>query len=727
MAIQKNFVVKNGIEVNDNLIFADRTKNTVGIGTTTTPEKLQVNGGIGATSLVLTGVGTIPTLNSTSGSITNLYSVSGIVTSISGTGLTYTTGNFTIANARNANVVSGIVTNLAGTISTYTDAYSTVSHTSTLNASTAYVTTGVVTSISGSQLNYTDASITDLTGTNLNISGIASVGSLSIGSTQVLSSGQQLQNILSLDSTTTNTIGAAITTAPLTFANIIVAGISTLGTVKVASGIVTATSGVVTYYGDGQYLNLTSNPSRGIGVGTTGGVVGYAVTFLDLKGAGVSTTFYNSSVGIATIFFEGGGGGGGGAIGIGSTFPGTPLSVDLPPANGDLFFHINYGRTFIYYDELVLGVGSSAFWIDAAPFNQGLNATLAGVAFSMGTASNPSAYFEGYTNTGWFSPSPGQFGVVSVGNTILNVNPSGIRVTGIASATTFSGNFSGGTAVFADTTSGDLVRITQAGTGNALIVEDSTNPDASPFVITGIGSVGIQTNAPSANFDVFGGMKVSRQDTAFDGGEITFARASDNVNAWSLDVYGSNANTSFRITDVIQSQPRIQITPGGNVGFGSTATSRLHVFGDAIVTGIATFGTSSVTINGITDNIRVGSAVTVNTTGINVAGVVTATSFKGDGSQLTGLGGGGASITVLTTNTTLSKGNVYMLNASGLVLTLPASPSTGDAIDILNNISGIHTLARNGSTIMSLSEDMTFGEQGLKFKIWYTGSTWSLF
>jgi hypothetical protein len=33
-----------------------------------------------------------------------------------------------------------------------------------------------------------------------------------------------------------------------------VAGITSLGTVKIASGIVTAVSGVVTYYGDGQYL-----------------------------------------------------------------------------------------------------------------------------------------------------------------------------------------------------------------------------------------------------------------------------------------------------------------------------------------------------------------------------------------------------------------------------------------------------------------------------------------
>jgi hypothetical protein len=582
MSVQKNFVVKNGIEVNNNLIFADKNQNTVGIGTTITPEKLQVNGGIGGTSIVLTGVGTVPTLKSTNALISNGYINVGIVTSITGTGLTYTTGNLGTLNATNGNIVTGVVTTISGSTATYTDVYSTVSHTGTLNATNAYVTTGIVTSISGSQLTYTDANVTDLTSTQINNSGISSVGSLSIGSTQVISSSRQLQNIASLDATTTATIEAAIANSPNTFTNLVVTGISTLGGVQIASGIITASSGIVTYYGDGSKLTGTIS---GIGIATASGIIGYGATVLDFRGAGISTITVSS--GIATVNIEGGGGGGG-AIGIGSTFPGTPLSLDLPPLNGDLFFHINYGRTFIYYDEVQLGVGSTAVWIDAAPFNQGLNASLAGIAFSMGTATNPSAYFEGYPTTGWFSPSPGQFGVVSVGNTILNVNPSGIRVTGIASATTFSGNFSGGTAVFADTTSGNIVRITQAGTGNALIVEDQSNPDASPFVITGIGSVGIQTTAPTANLDVFGGMKISRQDSAFDGGEITFARASDNVNAWSLDVYGSNANTSFRITDVVQGQPRIQIGSGGNVGLGSTATSKFHVFGDAIITGIIT-------------------------------------------------------------------------------------------------------------------------------------------
>jgi hypothetical protein len=593
MAFQKNFVVKNGLEVNDNLIFADKSKNTVGVGTTTTPEKLQVNGGIGATSLVLSGVGTIPTLKSTDALVSNGYINVGVVTSITGTGLTYTTGNFGIVNASNVNAVSGVVTNLSGTISTFSNTYTSVLNSGTVLTPNLYAVSGVVTTISGSSLSYTN-----ITGSSLNVSGVSTVGSLSIGSTQVISSSRELQNISSLDATTTATIEAAIANAPNTFTDLKVTGISTLGTVRISSGIVTATSGIVTYYGDGRYLNLSSNAATGIGIGTTGGVVGYGITFLSLKGAGVSTTQYNSSAGIATIFFEGGGGSG--TIGIGTSFPSS-----LEANNGDLFFNINYGRTFVYYDEVVLGVGSSAFWIDAAPFNQGLNASLAGVAFSTGSASTPSAYFEGYSTTGWFSPAPGQFGVVSVGNTILTVNPNGVNITGvatasriftnngiivsgIATATGFAGTYSGNLAVFSGNSTDNIVRITQTGSGNALLVEDDANPDTTPFVITGIGSVGIGTNAPVNTLDVHGTIKLGRQDSALDGGEIVFARSTDNANAWALDVYGSTSTPSFRITDVSQSATRLNISPAGNIGLGSTGTSRLHVFGDAIVTGVVT-------------------------------------------------------------------------------------------------------------------------------------------
>jgi hypothetical protein len=46
------------------------------------------------------------------------------------------------------------------------------------------------------------------------------------------------------------------------------------------------------------------------------------------------------------------------------------------------------------------------------------------------------------------------------------------------------------------------LRITQAGTGNALLVEDSANPDSTPFVIKNDGKVGIGTSSPDNALDV---------------------------------------------------------------------------------------------------------------------------------------------------------------------------------------------------------------------------------
>ena len=54
-----------------------------------------------------------------------------------------------------------------------------------------------------------------------------------------------------------------------------------------------------------------------------------------------------------------------GIIGIGTEFPSSAL-------NGDLFYSAEYAKLFVYYDEDVLGIGTDAFWVDAAPFNVGV-------------------------------------------------------------------------------------------------------------------------------------------------------------------------------------------------------------------------------------------------------------------------------------------------------------------------------------------------------------------
>ena len=56
MAVNKNFVIKNGIEVADNLVFASSDLEKVGIGSTVPTDTLDVRGGIAATNFYAAGV-----------------------------------------------------------------------------------------------------------------------------------------------------------------------------------------------------------------------------------------------------------------------------------------------------------------------------------------------------------------------------------------------------------------------------------------------------------------------------------------------------------------------------------------------------------------------------------------------------------------------------------------------------------------------------------------------
>jgi hypothetical protein len=379
---------------------------------------------------------------------------------------------------------------------------------SALTASSGTFTTGSITDLSGTNINYTGVStLTNLTGTNLSYTGISTVANFTI---------------------TPSGVGATVGNA-----------------------------GIITYYGDGSYLDLSGNTSGGIGIGTTGGLVGYGITFLNLYGAGVSTAFYDGTVGIATIFFEGGGGGG--AIGIGSTFPGTPASTQPVPSNGDLFFHIDYGRTFIYYDEVILGVGSSAFWIDSSPFNVGvITALVGGVAFDDGTAITPSWYFYDDQTTGVFSPTNGELTFVSIGSSVLNINPDGIIVTGVTTSTK-------ATIGAATTFPEDLV----------------VQGDARVTGILTVGTTSIILDGASGNIDAPGTITAS----SFSGAVAGTATSTTNIPNLTGDITSDNTTTTLA-------------TVNANVGtFGDGgAIPSITVNAKGLITGVST----SAIVSGIT-------------------------------------------------------------------------------------------------------------------------------
>jgi len=138
-----------------------------------------------------------------------------------------------------------------------------------------------------------------------------------------------------------STVSQGLTgTPPISVSALNVSGVSTLGTVQISVGIVTASSGIVTYYGDGSKLE---NIISGVGIQSTGTVVGTGITTLNFIGAGNT---FSVDGGTVNISIQGGGGDGGSQwvdgtlgistssfVGIGTTDPISPLQVGAAGTN----------------------------------------------------------------------------------------------------------------------------------------------------------------------------------------------------------------------------------------------------------------------------------------------------------------------------------------------------------------------------------------------------------
>jgi hypothetical protein len=120
-----------------------------------------------------------------------------------------------------------------------------------------------------------------------------------------------------------------------------------------------------------------------------------------------------------------------------------------------------------------------------------------------GLTSTTSLLVGGGTSSGTTATS---LQVVGVNSSVYVGGNIGIGVTNPSTKLSLIGDsVFNGTAIFTGNRTTTLFRITQTGTGNALVVEDDTNPDATPFVVGAAGSVGIGITNPVAPLTVTDG------------------------------------------------------------------------------------------------------------------------------------------------------------------------------------------------------------------------------
>ena len=273
MAVNKNFVVKNGLEVATDVILANATTKKVGIGSTTPEFTLDVRGGIGATDISISGFTTVARdlQVGTSGSV------------------------FYVSNSTNNVGVGTSVPNAAYTL----DVRSSVSTGQT--ALYVYGDMRVTGDLNLDDITLDDASIQNLTVTDtLAVTGLSTFTSAVNFSNDINVGGITTTNNLRVSGFSTFVGFSTFNDYVFIQDGLNVAGVSSVGaaiTMYPSSGIVSATS----FYGDGSNLSgIATDLVSSIGVSSEGTFVGTGATIVDFKSSNGLNNVEISS-GIATV------------------------------------------------------------------------------------------------------------------------------------------------------------------------------------------------------------------------------------------------------------------------------------------------------------------------------------------------------------------------------------------------------------------------------------------
>ena len=487
-----------------------------------------------------------------------------------------------------------------------------------------------------------------------------------IGAKGVLSSGGQAQTDLSVASLNVS----GITTLGVTSASQLrITGITTLGITSASqlsvTGLSTFGNSTTGIRIDGNTGIITSN--AGVAITFFGNISGsastasFAGTAFDLQGFNLST----SVVGFATTATNV----------IGGIASVTSLSVSGVTTVGVLTAtKIGIGTTNATSELVVIG----------NIFSTGIT-TLGTIKISSGiiTASNP-----GVTTVTFVGNLTGTASTASFAGTAFDLQGFNISTTVVGFATT-ARNVIGGIGSLTDLKVSGITTVSVGNTG---------------IIINGITGIITSSNPGFTTVTYWGdGSKLS----GIKGVSVEFQAQSATT---LFPTLASNSGVSSVGIATTGSTAFSYIPSSGNIGIGTTIpSSKLTVNGDALISGISTFGTSS---GGVV--IKTENGIGIVTSSSSGVGTVT---YFGDGSKLTGIKGvtvelqaqlaqpvfptlatnsGVSSIGIATVGSTALSFNAST-GSLGIGTTIPSSKLTvnGDAL-----ISGISTFGNSSSGIL---------------------------
>jgi hypothetical protein len=243
-----------------------------------------------------------------------------------------------------------------------------------------------------------------------------------------------------------------------------------------------------------------------------------------------------------------------------------------------------------------------------------------------------------------------------------------------------------GNVTISTNSSGPALKITQTGTGPVLLVQDSADPDVTPFIINSNGLVGLGTVSPVEALDIA------------DNGKIQLSAAGvprTIISATSVDsVTDVSDNRNFVVRT--NNNTRMTISGAGATTFGGAVT--VSSGGATITAGGLTVSAGGAAITGnstITGTLGVSNALTVSSGGAGITGNSTVTGTFGVTGTLTAQTG----LTVSAGGAGIAGG--LTVSSGGLTVSASGAAITGNST-VTGTLGVTSTLtAQNGLTVSS--------------------------